>query len=1097
MAKVYLESTDTAFTISNNNTSVYGAAGDQVITIASGVTGVTYDQNTERVVFAGASSAYTYLQSGNQILVYSGGVLVATIPVQGDTNGTQLTFTDGTANAVLTTGVMALGGTTVSSTAAAVVTPTTIDTTVVSGTVTGGTVTGQAFTLTTSATADNLVLTTGNDTVTGAADALMSSDFITDTSTTDSDTLTTTVTSSSVKAHIQNVETLNIDGQYVTTGLDLANVSNTKTVNLNTTLADGTATLTNASTSNAASVVVGANIVTVNVTAVDSGTAGTVKINTGSATSTTLTANTGTDLFEATTTGNVTVTGGGAADTVTLNLSDAATKITGGASLGNMVINQTGVDGAITIDTALTNTVTALPTSKTIVNSDKNVTLKADNAKITDTAITTTGAGTVTVQITNDASAIDLADVQADVIDLTKATTASTVVTHASSKVKLSEDMGSGTAMIFNQSYAAGIPTIAAGEGTLVMEVAKTQTGTSIATGAAVGTLLLSAGVDSTASTCAKITMADLQLGANTNSAVLTGANNLVLTKLTMDATTKDTVTASSMTGNLTISETVGTGDATISLGQGNDSIGATAVGIAKFTVNGGAGNDTIAIAAAKLDSEVYGDAGNDTITGGALGSKLYGGEGDDTINNKLTYTSGDTTVDGGAGSDTINMLTAAGKNTVTLGDGADQLRLTANAAQASTHTVKVTDFVKGTDTLVLTGTSDAGVNLTSVTSSTGVYGFTGAAGDYVVTLTGNTATDMSDSAQLGVNGSGTSYTNSTYVTGQTARDTAATANAFTAFADSTVVGGSKADTINVATDAKATITLGAGADKFIVQAGTGSNETGTSTITDFNTAEDVIILAGTAGVAIDITATQTAGQIDFGADVFKTTLTNVTATDVKSFVQLGTADILFTAKGDATTKGGDLVDYITTANNGTGTTVVQAGKGADVIVMGTAAKIETLTIASGESTTTAYDKVFGFKTIVTDGDKLDIYATGASVNIATLIGTTAVDGITGATVANGVITSWTGIDSIVNASTLSKALAFLATNIGGTDTVAFHYAQDLNSNCDTADTNETSTFVFQNGTTDTVVELVGVTAAGTIALGKTGTPVANTIEIA
>ncbi|OHE15986.1 MAG: hypothetical protein A2525_04465 [Sulfurimonas sp. RIFOXYD12_FULL_36_11] len=930
--------------------------------------------------------------------------------------------------------------------------------------------------------------TVGNDTFNASVtNSLQTGDIILDASTADNDTINATVTINSAAPRVQNVETINITGLYVTSGLDLANVSGTTDLNINSTIVNGTATVTNASTLNAVNINAGSNIATVAVTATASGTRDTVMIDSGSATLTTVNAGAGTDLFNVTTTGNVTVTGGAAVDTVTINLSDATTTITGDTTLGKMIINQTGVDGVITVGGALT--ATQATGVLTTVNSDKNVTIKSALANITGTAMATTGTGTVTVQITNDANAADLVDIQADVVNLAAATTASTIVTHADSQIKLSADMAS--AMVFNQSNLTGATAIGT-TGTLVMEIAKTQTVTTT-TGAAVGTLLLSAGVDATAAVGAQITVADLQLGSATNTAVLSGAENLVLTKLTMDNGTADVVTASSMTGNLTIAQTVGTGDQTIVLGQGNDSLGATSVGIALMTVYGGAGNDTIAIAASKLDSTVYGDEGNDTITGGALGSKLYGGAGNDTINNKLTYTSGATTVDGGAGDDIVNMLTAGGVNTVTLGDGADQLRLDANAAQAATHTVTVTDFLKGTDTLVLTGTADAGVNLTTITPAAGVYGFSGAAGDYVVTLTGNTATDMSDSVQLGVNGSEIAYTGITIASTAAARNTKAISNAFAALDGTTVVAGSKADTITVITDKKATITLGTGADKFIVVAGTGSNETGTSTITDFNIAEDVIILAGTAGVAIDLTAVQTAGSVNFGTDVFKTLLTNVTATSAKAFVQLGTEDIVFTAKEGVATKGGDLADYVVIADDGT--TSFTGGKGADVVTItdATAGEIATINIAAGDSLTTAWDKVYGFSTVVTTGDKLNL----DSQNIASVVGTTAVGSITGVTVANGVITAWAGIENTINASTLSDAIAFLATNVGGTDTIAFHYAQDLNADGDVGDLNETSTFVFQNGATDTLVELVGVTAAATAALGVSGTPVANTIELA
>ncbi|HRF56297.1 MAG TPA: Ig-like domain-containing protein, partial [Campylobacterales bacterium] len=116
MAKVYLESTDTSFIVNNSNTVVYGANGAQTITVASGVTNVIADQNVEKVVFSGATNDYTYAQIGNQMGVYKDGTLVTTIPLQGDSDGTQFQFSNGTTNAMLTSGVMTIGGGSVSST---------------------------------------------------------------------------------------------------------------------------------------------------------------------------------------------------------------------------------------------------------------------------------------------------------------------------------------------------------------------------------------------------------------------------------------------------------------------------------------------------------------------------------------------------------------------------------------------------------------------------------------------------------------------------------------------------------------------------------------------------------------------------------------------------------------------------------------------------------------------------------------------------------------------------------------------------------------------------------------------------------------------
>ena len=128
-AKVYLGVEDDIFTVSNSGTTVYGSTGKDTVTIASGVTAVTLDQNIEQINFVDQSSSYTFKQTGNLINVYNlSGTLVVKAPVQGDSDGTVLSFSNGTASASakLTGGVMMLGAVQVSSVASAAITiPTT------------------------------------------------------------------------------------------------------------------------------------------------------------------------------------------------------------------------------------------------------------------------------------------------------------------------------------------------------------------------------------------------------------------------------------------------------------------------------------------------------------------------------------------------------------------------------------------------------------------------------------------------------------------------------------------------------------------------------------------------------------------------------------------------------------------------------------------------------------------------------------------------------------------------------------------------------------------------------------------------------------
>jgi hypothetical protein len=123
-AKVFLGADD-SFTVSNSGTILYGNTGKGVVTIAPGISGVMLDQNIGQINFAGAVNSYAFKQTGNMVNVYNalGTLLLVKVPVQGDTDGTILSFSDGMASAKLTGGVMTLGGKTVSSSAPTTLSP--------------------------------------------------------------------------------------------------------------------------------------------------------------------------------------------------------------------------------------------------------------------------------------------------------------------------------------------------------------------------------------------------------------------------------------------------------------------------------------------------------------------------------------------------------------------------------------------------------------------------------------------------------------------------------------------------------------------------------------------------------------------------------------------------------------------------------------------------------------------------------------------------------------------------------------------------------------------------------------------------------------
>lgn len=217
MAKIYLDASNTEYDVTNGNDSVVGLTGTQVVKAAAGVVGLSVDQNVERVTFTGQASDYTFLSSGNSIKVYNAAAstLVATVFVQDDVDGTQLTFNNGTANAILTNGIIKLGGATVDTTQAVHVTPT-LDASVTSGTTT------------TTTTGSTVLLTTGQDFKTGSDflariidnnNTLQTGDVLTGTTAT-TDTLTAYVGNSqrfAILAETSGIENVFIKAQATAT----------------------------------------------------------------------------------------------------------------------------------------------------------------------------------------------------------------------------------------------------------------------------------------------------------------------------------------------------------------------------------------------------------------------------------------------------------------------------------------------------------------------------------------------------------------------------------------------------------------------------------------------------------------------------------------------------------------------------------------------------------------------------------------------------------------------------------------------------------------------------------------------------------------
>jgi Ca2+-binding RTX toxin-like protein len=150
-------------------------------------------------------------------------------------------------------------------------------------------------------------------------------------------------------------------------------------------------------------------------------------------------------------------------------------------------------------------------------------------------------------------------------------------------------------------------------------------------------------------------------------------------------------------------------------LGSGNDRY----IGIATI--------DDISVSG-KVSGRVFGQGGNDTLTGGNGVDRLDGGAGNDKVsggggNDILSGGSGDDTLNGGAGNDLLNGGT--GKDKMTGASGVDVFRF--NTALAASNVDTITDFQINTDKVQLENAIFAAIG-TSLTASEFVANVSGTA---------------------------------------------------------------------------------------------------------------------------------------------------------------------------------------------------------------------------------------------------------------------------------------------------------------------------------------------------------------------------------
>jgi hypothetical protein len=190
----------------------------------------------------------------------------------------------------------------------------------------------------------------------------------------------------------------------------------------------------------------------------------------------------------------------------------------------------------------------------------------------------------------------------------------------------------------------------------------------------------------------------------------------------------------------------------------------------------------------------------------------------------------------------------------------------------------------------------------------------------------------------------------------------------------------------------------------------------------------------------------------------------------------------------------------------------VTGGTGADKIALQQSSNLDKLALPAtpdfdasadivnysiGDSTATAWDQIASFSTNAVN-DILNLVSTTIAANTAGTDGVNVGD-VKSHAITNGIVTfdntdifalPGVQVGTGVGELSLSDALGYLATNLNATnETVAFAYDRNGNG---ILDHGIDDTIVFQDGTEDTVIQLVGTTDVAAVALAAG----ANTIFI-
>jgi len=562
---------------------------------------------------------------------------------------------------------------------------------------------------------------------------------------------------------IVNVENININGDYASTGLALTNVVGANNLNLNTGIIGGTATVIDIAGTKAKKVIAGANIGTLSVTALTAGTGANVTVDATKASTVSVISGAASDTFTVDAKANSAITLNGAAgsgDTFTLNVNGGGSTLTVDAGLiENLNINSNTAANTITlgVTTALAGVATG---NKVVLGGTQPLTIAGSSDAIGSAAVGTNvaieeaaGAGVTTYDMTALTTDTNLFYNRAavDILKFSFDPGAARVFTvNQNSTVLYGSATGTG-ALTFNIDNSAGTLASGGSTGNLKLDTGTTaRTHFGLTTGAQVATATLAVGANTTITTLNSSAAAFETLAVS-------GSGTLTLTTWTNGA--GDVLSASGLTGKLTVGTTAAQPMIIIG-GSAGDSITTGAFAATGTVIRGGGGDDTISAVAGTTASgaAIFGDDGADVITGTLTKDTITGGAGADKmvmalVTNITSFATAATNIDHftdfTAGVDKIvlaagnttaatvlkNVTTTSAANQALIDATSDALAAAANVANnvgaysGSTYTAANNDILvfnyKGdvyaylnVDTIAAVAATDAMVKLTGVTGT-------------------------------------------------------------------------------------------------------------------------------------------------------------------------------------------------------------------------------------------------------------------------------------------------------------------------------------------------------------------------------------------